>query len=54
MRAIPQLIVSTILQKYRLSFAPDQPREVVPEPLLAIRPLGGLRMTLSSRGAIEN
>jgi cytochrome P450 len=43
------LIVPTILQKYRLSFAPDQPREVVPEPLLAIRPLGGLRMTLSPR-----
>jgi cytochrome P450 len=43
------LIVPTILQKYRLSFAPDQPREVVPEPLLAIRPKGGLRMTLSPR-----
>jgi cytochrome P450 len=40
------LIVPTILQKYRLRFTPDQPREVIPEPLLAIRPKGGLRMTL--------
>jgi hypothetical protein len=48
------LIVPTILQKYRLSFAADQPRAVVPEPLLAIRPLGGLRMTVSSRQGIEN
>ena len=43
------LIVPTILQKFRLSFAPDQPRDVIPEPLLAIRPLGGLRMTISRR-----
>jgi cytochrome P450 len=41
------LIVATVLQDFRLSFAPDQPREVVPEPLLAIRPKGGLRMTLA-------
>ena len=43
------LIVPTILQKFRLTFAPDQPRDVVPEPLLAIRPTGGLRMTLAPR-----
>jgi cytochrome P450 len=41
------LIVATVLQKFRLRFAPDQPREVVPEPLLAIRPKDGLRMTLT-------
>lgn len=41
------LVLSTILQKFRLSLAPDQPRDVVPEPLLAIRPKGGLRMTVT-------
>lgn len=43
------LILATILQKFRLSFAPEQPRNVDPEPLLAIRPKGGLRMTLVAR-----
>lgn len=42
-----KLILSTVLQRYRLKFAPDQPHEVEPEPLLAIRPKGGLRMIVT-------
>jgi cytochrome P450 len=45
------LITATLLQKFRLSFAPDQPRNVVPEPLLAIRPRGGLRMCVEQTRA---
>lgn len=41
------LIVPTVLQRYRLAFAPGQRREIAPEPLLAIRPCGGLRMRVS-------
>ncbi|MGQ0633463.1 MAG: cytochrome P450 [Planctomycetaceae bacterium] len=42
------LIVSTVLQRFRLEFAPNQPRDVAPEPLLAIRPRGGLRMVVKA------
>jgi cytochrome P450 len=41
------LILATVLQRYTLQFAADQPCEVPPEPLLAIRPLGGLRMIVT-------
>ena len=47
------LIVATILQKFRLKLAPDQPREVVPEPLLAIRPKGGLRMVVQAAKPVQ-
>ncbi len=39
------LIVSTLIREFRLRMPPNQP-PVVPEPLLAIRPLGGLPMDL--------
>jgi cytochrome P450 len=38
------LVVATVLSRYRLEFAPGQSRDVSPEPLLAIRPRGGLQM----------
>jgi cytochrome P450 len=41
------LIVPTILQQYRLR-RPDDPVKTTPEPLLAIRPRGGLRMKLTA------
>jgi cytochrome P450 len=41
------LILATVLQRYTLPFAKDQPHEVEPEPLLAIRPKGGLRMVVT-------
>jgi cytochrome P450 len=44
------LVVATVLQRFRLSFAPGQSRDVAPEPLLAIRPKGGLRMTVARAG----
>ncbi len=37
------LILATTLQRFRLALSPDQ-GPIVPEPLLAIRPKGGLRM----------
>jgi cytochrome P450 len=42
------LIMATVLQKFRLKLAPDQP-EVEPEPLISMRPKGGLRVSLSRR-----
>ena len=44
------LIVPTILQQFRVAFAPGQ-GEVVPEPHITIRPKGGLRMVVSKRAA---
>lgn len=41
------VIIPTILQRYRPTFAPVQPHDVEPEPLLASRPKGGLRMVLT-------
>lgn len=41
------LIVAMVLQRFRLQFAPGQSHEVEPEPLLAIRPKGGLRMVVT-------
>lgn len=43
------LIAATLLQRCRLAFAAGQSAEVEPEPLLAIRPKGGLRMTVTER-----
>jgi len=45
------LIVATVLQSFRVSLAPDQP-EAVPEPLIAIRPKGGLRVALHRRAEL--
>jgi cytochrome P450 len=42
------LIMGTVLQKFHLKLAPDQP-EVEPEPLVSMRPKGGLRVALSRR-----
>jgi cytochrome P450 len=42
------LIVATILKRFRVRLAPDQ-GEVEPEALIAIRPKGGLRVTLARR-----
>lgn len=42
------LILATVLKRFRLALAPDQPREIDPEPLLAIRPRGGLRMVVTT------
>lgn len=44
------LIIPTILQRFRPTFAPEQPHDVDPEPLLAIRPKGGLKMVLTPAG----
>lgn len=41
------LILATVLSRFRLALAPNQPRDVVPEPLLAIRPKGGLRLVVN-------
>jgi cytochrome P450 len=40
------LIVPTVLQQFRVAFAPGQ-GEVEPEPHITIRPKGGLKMTVS-------
>lgn len=45
-----KLVVATILQKYRLRLAPDQ-GEAQAEPLLVLRPKGGLSMTVARRAA---
>jgi len=42
------LIAATFLQRFRLRLVPDQAQEIEPEPLLAIRPKGGLRMVISA------
>src|SRR5262249_3282795 len=42
------LVVATVVRQYRLALAPEQ-GSVEPEPLLAIRPRGGLLMTLNLR-----
>ncbi|MBI1914322.1 MAG: cytochrome P450 [Planctomycetes bacterium] len=44
------LVVSTILQRFRVALAPGQ-REVEPVPDVVIRPKGGLRVTVSKRSA---
>jgi cytochrome P450 len=41
------LILATVLQRYTLQPAAGQPHDVDPEPLLAIRPKGGLRMIVT-------
>lgn len=46
------LIVASILQKWRLILAPEQ-GPVVPEPLLALRPKGGLQMLVRPRTAVD-
>ena len=45
------LIVATVLQKVRVTLAADQ-GEVEPEPLIAIRPKGGLRVAISRRSKL--
>jgi cytochrome P450 len=42
------LIVASVLQQFRLRLASDQ-GPVEPEPLIAIRPKGGLRVELTPR-----
>lgn len=42
------LILATILRQFRVKLAPRQ-GEVVPEPLISIRPLGGLQVSLTRR-----
>ena len=42
------LIVATVLQRFRIRLAPGQ-GEAEPEPLISIRPKGGLRVTLDGR-----
>jgi cytochrome P450 len=42
------LITASVLQRFRVQLAADQP-DVVPEPLIAIRPRGGLRVALARR-----
>jgi cytochrome P450 len=42
------LIAATVLQSYRIKLAADQP-PVVPEPLISMRPQGGLRVALTRR-----
>jgi cytochrome P450 len=43
------LVTATVLQRFRLEFAPDQPAEVEPAALLALRLKGGLRLRVTSR-----
>ena len=45
-----KLVVATVVQQYRLGLAPGQ-GEVEVEPLLVLRPKGGLHMTLGKRAA---
>jgi cytochrome P450 len=45
------LIVATVLQKMRVKLAPEQ-GPVEPEPLIAIRPKGGLQLTISRRAEL--
>jgi cytochrome P450 len=45
------LITATVLRRFRLEFAPDQPADVEPHALLALRPKGGLRLRIASRTA---
>jgi cytochrome P450 len=42
------LIMATVLQKFRLKLAPGQ-QAIEPEPLISIRPQGGLRISLNRR-----
>lgn len=42
------LIAATVLQRYRVRLA-DEQREVEPEPLISLRPKGGLRVALARR-----
>jgi cytochrome P450 len=42
------LIMATVLQKFRLQLAPGQ-GDAVPEPLVSLRPKGGLRVSLLAR-----
>ncbi|MEX2558682.1 MAG: cytochrome P450 [Pirellulales bacterium] len=46
-----KLVMATVLQQYRLGLAPGQGEAEV-EPLLVLRPKGGLRMTVSKRVAL--
>ena len=46
-----KLVIATVLQQYRPGLAPGQ-REAAVEPLLVLRPRGGLRMTLSKRAGV--
>lgn len=43
------LIVATVLQRFSVRLAPDQAPDVEPEPLLAIRPRGGLSLRVHAR-----
>src|SRR5262249_27866931 len=45
------LVVATVLQRYPPRLAPGQ-EEASVEPLLVLRPRGGLRMTLSKRAEV--
>jgi cytochrome P450 len=45
-----KLVVATVLQQYRLGLAAGQ-GDVEIEPLLVLRPRGGLHMTVEKRGA---
>jgi cytochrome P450 len=42
------LILATVLRRFRLKLAPGQ-GEAVPEPLISIRPRGGLRVAITRR-----
>jgi cytochrome P450 len=46
------LVAATVLQRFRLGLAADQP-EVEPEMQIVLRPRGGLRMRLTAREAAE-
>ena len=48
-----KLVVATVLQQYRLALAPGQ-GEVEIEPLLVLRPKGGLHMSLHKRTALAS
>jgi cytochrome P450 len=48
-----KLVVATVLQQFRLRLAPDQGEAEV-EPLLVLRPKGGLCMTVARRAAMTN
>jgi cytochrome P450 len=45
------LVAATVLQRFRLAFAPDQAVQVEPAAVLALRPKGGLRLRVSLRPA---
>jgi cytochrome P450 len=42
------LVLATVLQQFRVELAPGQ-RDAEPEPLIALRPRGGVRLTLTRR-----